>query len=162
MAGGGVTGARKSRGSLKVRWFRRAVPWGTVYLTCDERYPQRIKIGFTQRKMTERRRELARGFEKRLLIVQTIQMPHAHCLESRCLKSATRLADRDFAKSSEWFVLGDGFTLDDVAQTMLDNARRLRREARWKLAWPSQGRVTVFDSGWRKDGLRPSEKYDLS
>lgn len=161
MAERGVTGARKSRGSLTVRWFRRAVPWGTVYLTCDERYPQRFKIGFTQRKTTERRRELARGLEKRLLIVQTIQMPHAHCLESRCLKSVTRLADRDFAKTSEWFVLGDGFTLDDVAQVMLDEARRLRREARWKLAWPSQGRVAVFDSGWRKDGRRPYGKYDL-
>ena len=161
MAERGVTGARKSRGSLTIRWFRRAVPWGTVYLTCDERYPQRIKIGLTQRKTTERRCELARGLEKRLLIVQTIQMPHAHCLESRCLKRVTRLADRDFAKTSEWFVLGDGFTLDDVAQAMLDEARRLRREARWKLAWPSQGRFTVFDSGWRKDGLRPSKNYDL-
>lgn len=161
MAERGLTGARKSRGSLTVRWFRRAVPWGTVYLTCDERYPQRFKIGFTQRKTTERRRELARGLEKRLLIVQTIQMPHAHCLESRCLKSVTRLADRDFAKSSEWFVLGDGFTLDDVAQAMLDEAQRLRWEARWKLAWPSRGRVAVLDSGWRKDGLRASRKYDL-
>ena len=132
-----------------------------MYLTCDERHPQRFKIGFTQRKTTERRKELARGLEQRLLIVQTIQMPYAHCLESRCLKSVTRLADRDFAKSSEWFVLGDGFTLDDVAQAMLDEARRLRREARWKLAWPSQGRVAVFDSGWRKDGLRGSKKYDL-
>ena len=161
MAGGGVTGARKSRGSLKVRWFRRAAPGDTVYLTCDERYPQRIKIGLTQRKTTERRCELARGLEKRLLIVQTIQMPHAHCLESRCLKSATPLADRDFAKSSEWFALGDGFTLDDVVQAMLDEARRLRREARWKLAWPSNGRVAVFDSGWRKAGKQPSLKYDL-
>ncbi len=44
MAERGLTGARKSRGSLTVRWFRRAVPWGTVYLTCDERHPQRFKI----------------------------------------------------------------------------------------------------------------------
>ena len=40
-------------------------------------------------------------------------------------------------------------------------AHLLRREARWKLAWPSHGRVAVFDSGWRKDGLRASRKYDL-
>lgn len=162
MAGRGLTASPKSRGSLKVRWFRRAVPWGTVYLNCDERHPQRFKIGFTQRKTTDRRKELARGLEKRLLIVQTIQMPHAYSLESRCLESAKQLAERDFAKSSEWFVLGDGFTLDDVARAMLDDARRLRREARWKLAWPSRGRIAVFDSGWRKDGLRPSRKYNLT
>jgi len=44
MAGRGVTGAGKSRGSLIVRWFHCAVPWGTVHLTCDERHPQRSKI----------------------------------------------------------------------------------------------------------------------
>ena len=106
------------------------MPWGAAYLTCDKRHPQRIKIGLTQCKMTEQRNELARGLEKRLLVVQTIQMPHAHCLESQCLKTVTRLADRDFAKTSEWFVLGDGFNLDDVAQAMHADARRLRREAR--------------------------------
>ena len=52
-----MMGARKLRGSLTVRWFRRAVPWGTVYLTCDERHPQRFKIGFTQRKTTDRRKD---------------------------------------------------------------------------------------------------------
>lgn len=62
----------KSRGSLNVRWFRRAVPWGTVYLNCDERHPQRFKVGFTQRKTTERRKELARGLEKRLLTASPI------------------------------------------------------------------------------------------
>lgn len=89
-------------------------------------------------------------------------MPHAYCLEGRWLKSVTRRADRDFARTSEWFVLGDGFTLDDVAQAMLDAARRLRREARWKLAWPSLGRITVFESGWRKDEKQSSKKYELA
>jgi hypothetical protein len=162
MASWGMRASPRSRGSLKVRWFHRAVPGGTVYLTCDERHPQRFKIGFTQRKTTDRRKELSHGLEKRLLIVQTIQMPYAYSLESRCLKTVKRLAERDFSKSSEWFVLGDGFTLDDVAEAMLLEARRLRREAKWKLAWPSQGKVAVFDSGWRKDGLRPSTKYDLT
>ena len=64
MAGRGMTEPRKSRGSLTVRWFRRAVPWGTVYLTCDEQHPQRIKIGFTQRKTAERRKELAKLIEE--------------------------------------------------------------------------------------------------
>mgnify|MGYP002712819896 CR=1 FL=1 len=162
MASRGMRNAPRSRGSLRVRWFHHAVPWGTVYLTCDERHPQRFKIGFTQRKTTDRRKELSYGLEKRLLIVQTIQMPYAYSLESRCLKFVKRLAERDFAKSSEWFVLSDDFTLDDVAEMMLLEARRLRREAKWKLAWPSHGRVTKFDSGWRKDRLRPSTKYDLT
>lgn len=156
-----MSASMKSRGSLYVRWFRRAVPWGTVYLNCDERHPQRFKIGFTQRKTTERRKELARGLEKRLLIVQTIRMPHAYCLESRCLARVSKLASRDFAKSSEWFVLDPDHTIDDVAQALLDEAQRLRREAKWKLAWPSYGRVAVFESGWRAGARSPSRKYEL-
>lgn len=153
--------SRHKRGISRVRWFRRAVKWGTVYLTCDERHPSRIKIGFTNRKTIDRRKELARGVERRLVIVQTIQMPHGFCLEARCLGRAKELAQRDHAKTSEWFVLNSGVTLNDMAEAMKREARRLRREARWKFAWPSYGRVTVFDSGWRPKGSRPSVKMDL-
>lgn len=128
---------------------------------CDERHPRRIKLGFTKRKTIDRRQELARGLEMRLMIVQTIQMPHAFCLEARCLMQMAGLAHRDHAKSSEWMVLEDGITLDDVAQTMTREARRLRWEARLKFAWPRHGRISVYDSGWRSTGARQQSRQEL-
>lgn len=141
--------AQKHRGFIRIRWFRRNVAWGTVYLTCDETYPRRVKLGFTQRKTVERRQELARSVSGRLAIVQTVRMPHAFALEARCHRAMKRLARRDTERSREWYILRDGIALDDVLRMMKRRAERLRLVATLKIAWPRYGTVTVFDSGWR-------------
>lgn len=138
-----------ARGITRIRWFRRHVSWGTVYLTCDETHPRRVKLGFTQRKTIDRRKELARSVEGRLVIVHTVQMPHAFALEYRCHKAMRGLGDRDFGKTSEWYVLRDDITLDHVIEMLHNEAKRLRLIAKIKLAWPSFGKITAFDSGWR-------------
>ncbi|WP_140849210.1 GIY-YIG nuclease family protein [Paracoccus sp. FO-3] len=153
--------ARRSRGFTRIRWFRRNVAWGTVYLTCDEEDPRRIKIGFTQRKTVDRRKELSRSVQGRMVIVQTVKMPHAFALEARCHAKIGRLAGRDRTRNREWYILREGASVSDVAQLITEQATRLRRIARLKIAWPSYGRITLFDSGWRPAGRTDPIKSDL-
>ncbi|ATG38001.1 MAG: GIY-YIG nuclease family protein [Rhodobiaceae bacterium] len=153
--------ARRSRGFTRIRWFRRNVAWGTVYLTCDESDPRRIKIGFTQRKTIDRRKELSRSVQGRMVIVQTVRMPHAFALEARCHAKVRRLAYRDKSRTREWYLLREGASLSDVATLISEQATRLRRIARLKIAWPPYGRISLFDSGWRPAERVEPVKVDL-
>lgn len=153
--------ARQSRGFTRIRWLRRNVAWGTVYLMCDETDARRIKIGFTQRKTMDRRQELSRNVEGRMIIVQTVRMPHAFALEARCHRKVKRWAKRDRDRSREWYILLEGASVDEVARLIVRQAMRLRLIARLKLAWPAYGHITLFDSGWRPDERRELLKTDL-
>jgi hypothetical protein len=48
-----------------------------------------------------------------------------------------------------------------VAQLITEQATRLRRIARLKIAWPIYGRISLFDSGWRPTGRTDPIKSDL-
>ncbi|RWR30496.1 hypothetical protein D2T29_12560 [Sinirhodobacter populi] len=152
----------KAKGSRKLQWFRPHVAWGTVYLFSQAGDNKRIKLGFTQRLTTDRRSEVQRYAGDNLRIITTVHMPHAFCLEGRILKRVRTVAKPDRSRSSEWFILRDGASLEDVCSMVLLEAILVRRAARWRLAWPKYGRITVFDSGFRGSHCLPRSKYDVA
>lgn len=88
-------------------------------------------------------------------------MPHAYCLEGRVLKKVRRLASRDKLLSSEWFRLKNGVSVSDVADMIAAEAVAVRKAARWRVAWPSYGRITVYNSGWSPDGFGEAQKFEI-
>ena len=140
---------KKYRGFTRIEWFRPNVAWGTVYLTADEQYNRRIKLGFTQRKSTERRKELAREVDGRLLIVLTIKMPHAFALEAACHRTMRKIAKRDPKRTKEWYILRQGRTISDAEKLIVKQASRIQLIARLKFSWPKYGAVNIFKSNYQ-------------
>ncbi len=136
---------RYRRRSSRIRWFRRHVRSGTVYLLVSRHNPALFKIGFTERLTKDTRRELERSSGEPQSIVFAISMPWACACEQRLhWYYSHRSGGRARSSDTKWYRLRVWESLPRVRQKMLRIAALTALEAWLKLSWPKGTQIRSF------------------
>lgn len=133
---------------MRLPWFRfRRVPWGTVYLLQSRKDASLFKVGFTKRKVIERREELNRVADDDMKVVTTITMPWARKCETLLLRRLRRnpFRKRD-RRGTEWFRLKQNEDIHRISRKMEKAAGRIELIAKIQFSWPSEKTKRVFHS----------------
>lgn len=131
--------------------------WGTVYVLQDKRWPGIYKVGFTSRRIADRKAEIVREMtaDRDLRLIFAIDMMHAKQVETvahRRLRKFRAPKTRHHT-GREWFLL-TGMNRDDrVIQTVLRSAGDVRYRARRVGRWSYQDQLRA--KFWRLNRGRP-------
>lgn len=129
-------GAR--RGGSGVPWLTRPRNRPAVYILRSLRDPQRIKVGYTARKVETRAAEIAAKHGP-VEILFSLRMPHAYTAEQTAHRTLRgKWGVRNLG--GEWY-RGNP---ESIRRTVLASARKTRRSAKLRLSWPKGGELFVW------------------
>lgn len=138
--------ALRSGITVSIPWFRRDARAQTLYLVQSRRFPTLVKVGYTSRRTTVRRRELEADLGDELKICFTIGMPrawHAEQVAHQMLRARGWQLCWSHGLGGEWYVLPREGKLDAVRDVMMAAARHVERRSRRRFSWPTRGRSTI-------------------
>lgn len=131
---------------MRIPWFRFSrVPWGTVYLLQSRKDASLFKVGFTKRKVIERRAELNRVAGDDMKVVTTITMPWARKCETLVLRRLRRNPFRKGDKrGTEWFRLRSKEEINRISRKLERAAKWVEWVAKVQCSWPRNKASVIF------------------
>lgn len=125
----------------RVRWFRKPSNRPAVYLLRSRRNPDLFKVGYTARRVEVRAAEIAQQHGD-VEIVAFLRMPHAYAAEQEAHRRLARAWGVQ-PRGGEWYMARDG--RKRMLSLVLRSARRVRRRARLRMAWPGGAQIALHD-----------------
>lgn len=119
-------------------WFKKPKNRPAVYLIQSLQNPNRIKIGYTSRRVEVRMREIA-AKNGPVTLLFSLRMPHAYVTEQKAHARMRRIFGvRNLG--GEWYLA----TPEKARTVILQSAHSTKSSSRMRMSWPKSAKILIW------------------